>query len=388
MAKISNVVDRAKLKVRRDPYWSKVLTGAYLGYRKMTTNSQGSWLARFYDEEAQKQVYKTLGGYETVPDNERHDLAQKDALKWFKHLGKGGSSESLTVSEICERYVNHLKIENSPKSSKDADSRFKRYVYKDIKLSKTDISKLKPSQIEKWKNTIRETLNISGLNKGKRRTDSTLNRDMTCLRSALNLAYKDGLVTSDFAWKGKLLPIKNADRKRDTYLDRDQRRLLIKACPNDLAEFVKFSCLIPLRCGAIASLKVSNYDKQLNTLMVGKDKSGQDRKISLPPNIVSFLNEKIKDKLPQAPLLARSNGSFWDKDSWKYPIKDAVTDAKLPETVTMYTIRHSVITDLIHGGLDTLTVAQLSGTSILMIEKHYGHLTQEHAKEALSRLAI
>jgi site-specific recombinase XerD len=103
---------------------------------------------------------------------------------------------------------------------------------------------------------------------------------------------------------------------------------------------------------------------------------------------VSFLNEKVKDKLPQAPLLARSNGSFWDKDSWKYPIKDAVIEAKLPETVTMYTIRHSVITDLIHGGLDTLTVAQLSGTSILMIEKHYGHLTQEHAKEALSRLAI
>jgi hypothetical protein len=90
--------------------------------------------------------------------------------------------------------------------------------------------------------------------------------------------------------------------------------------------------------------------KQLNTLMVGKDKSGQDRKIPLPPNIVSFLNEKIKDKLPQAPLLARSNGSFWDKDSWKYPIKYAIIDAKLPETVTTYTKRHRVITDLIHGG--------------------------------------
>ena len=122
--------------------------------------------------------------------------------------------------------------------------------------------------------------------------------------------------------------------------------------------------------------------------MVGKDKSGQDRKIPLPPNIVSFLNEKIKDKLPQAPLLARSNGSFWDKDSWKYPIKYAIVDAKLPETVTTYTKRHSVITDLIHGVLDKLSVAQLSGNSIFMIEKHYGHLTQELAKEALSRLVL
>ena len=92
---------------------------------------------------------------------------------------------------------------------------------------------------------------------------------------------------------------------------------------------------------------------------------------------MSFLNKDSKNKLPQAPLLARSNGSIGEKDTWKYPIKDAVIDAKLPETATMYTIWHSVITDLIHGGLDTLTVAQLSGTSIIMIEMHYGHLAQE-----------
>jgi integrase len=388
MTKISNVIDRSKLKVRRDPYWTKLMSGCYLGYRKMSSLSIGTWSARFFDVDQQKQVRKPLGDFSDYPANERYTHAQNEALKWFKHLGKGGSSEILTIRNICERYVAHLKTEKSEKASKDAALRFTRYVYKNTRLSNTDISKLKPSQLENWKNTLRDTLNTSGLNKGKKRTDSTLNRDMTCLRSALNLAYKDGLVTSDFAWKGKLLPIKNADRKRDTYLDRDQRRLLINSCPPDLAEFVKFSCLIPLRCGAIAGLTVGNYDKKLNTLLVGKDKSGQDRKISLPPNIISFLGDQIKNKHPQAPLLARSNGNFWDKDAWKYPIKDAVKEAKLPKTVTMYTIRHSVITDLIHGGLDTLTVAQLSGTSILMIEKHYGHLTQEHAKEALSRLAI
>ena len=66
----------------------------------------------------------------------------------------------------------------------------------------------------------------------------------------------------------------------------------------------------------------------------------------------------------------------------------AVTEANLPANVTSYALRHSVITDLIHSGLDTLTVAQLSGTSVVMIEKHYGHLTREHAREALARLSI
>jgi hypothetical protein len=39
-----------------------------------------------------------------------------------------------------------------------------------------------------------------------------------------------------------------------------------------------------------------------------------------------------------------------------------------------YTMRHSVISDLVHDGLDLLTVAQISGTSVAMIERHYGHL--------------
>ena len=57
--------------------------------------------------------------------------------------------------------------------------------------------------------------------------------------------------------------------------------------------------------------------------------------------------------------------------------------------MTIYTLRHSTITDLIvEHQLDTLTVAQLSGTSLLMIEKHYGHLNQKRASEALAKLAI
>lgn len=45
---------------------------------------------------------------------------------------------------------------------------------------------------------------------------------------------------------------------------------------------------------------------------------------------------------------------------------------------------NAAITDLIvTGGLDLLTVAQLSGTSVAMIEKHYGHLRAETAVAAL-----
>jgi site-specific recombinase XerD len=62
--------------------------------------------------------------------------------------------------------------------------------------------------------------------------------------------------------------------------------------------------------------------------------------------------------------------------------------AKLPRAIVAYTLRHSVITDLVTGGLDLFTVAKLAGTSVVMIEKHYGHLQREHARSALEKLAL
>ena len=77
----------------------------------------------------------------------------------------------------------------------------------------------------------------------------------------------------------------------------------------------------------------------------------------------------------------------WNKDSWKKPIKAAVKEAGLPETTSAYTFRHSTITELVTNGLDLLTVAQLAGTSVVMIEKHYGQFRAFHAAKALEKLA-
>ncbi len=157
----------------------------------------------------------------------------------------------------------------------------------------------------------------------------------------------------------------------------------------DLAALVTALSLVPLRPGAVAALTVANFDKRLGVLTVGKDKSGRDRKISLPETTAAFFATQAKDKLPTAPLLARADGQFWNKDSWKYPFKAAALAAKLPPAATAYALRHSTITDLIAlHRLDTMTVAQLSGTSLAMIEKHYGHLLRDHAAKALSALAL
>jgi len=385
-SKIDTVLARDKLAPRHDPYWLRVNTGCYVGFRKMTAESEGNWWARARDTTTGKKPTKGLGQFAELPSHQRFSAAFKAAQEWFEHLGKGGSSSASTVRQVCSNYVAHLK-QKSESASKDAKARFDNHVL-NTKLADLDVAKLTPAHLEAWRKALRATPTRSGGNRGKPRSDSTLNRDMTPFRAALNLAYLDGLVTSDFAWRSKLRPIGNADRRRELYLDREQRRKLIDAAAPDLAVFLRGLSLLPLRPGALAGLKAGDYDSRLKVLKIGKDKQGQDRKLKLPDATAEPFTDAAKGKLPGAPLLSREGGQAWNKDSWKWPIKAAVGAAKLPDGTTAYTLRHSVISDLVHDGLDLLTVAQISGTSVAMIERHYGHLRGNVASGALARLAL
>ena len=387
--RIDTVASREKLKPRREAYWQRVRKGCFVGYRKMTASGHGTWLARARDEEVgTKQLFKPLGEFGDLADHLRFDAATKGALAWFDHLGRGGTAQAATVTDACSRYVRHLKATKSEDAAKDAEARFKNYVLNHQKLAATELPKLTPVQLESWRKALRDLPTRSGGRRGERRSDSTLNRDMTCFRAALNLAYLDGLLTTDYAWRSKLRPIKNADHPRELYLDRAQRLKLIEKAPGDLAAFLRGMSQLPLRPGALAKLKAGDFDRRLKVLKIGQDKSGKDRRIKLPDVTAEFFEVAAKNKLPTAPLLSRAGGKAWNKDAWKGPVKMAVELAELPAGTTAYTLRHSVISDLVHNGLDLLTVAQISGTSVAMIERHYGHLRSDVAAGALARLAL
>lgn len=391
MAKsFSKVSERAALKPRRDPHWTRLQKGCYLGFRKMAKGASGTWLARFENEALGKRSYETLGDFSDLPDNERFDAASKAAESWFTHLGKGGSTEDCTVRRACQRYVENMRDRKGDKVANDTDLRFTRWVYDDSKLASIALDKLTHANMQDWRTKLKAAPVLIGKGKKqvkRKRSDSSINRDMTTFRAALNLAFLDGLVTSDHAWRRALAPLKNADTRRDVYLDINDRRKLIEHAREDISDFLRGLSLLPLRPGALAQLTVGDFDTRLKTLSI-RDKGNTSRKLSLPDATAQFFVKHAKGKLSSAALIARADGNFWDKDSWKYPIKDAAAEAGLSNEVTAYVLRHSAITDLIHGGLDTLTVAQISGTSVAMIERHYGHLTKKHAQAALAMLVL
>lgn len=390
---ISTVKARDALRARHEPYFVKLARGQYLGFQKLTATSTGNWIARSRDEESGRQRKRSLGDFGHIPASDRYDAAKKEAESWFRHLGQGGSVEVVTVRKACENYVAHLRTERGQKPADDMQMRFKRRIDSDNPFADTELSKLTKTKVENWRKKLAQT--PAKISRDKRETPLTrpraagsVNRDMSALRAALNYAHDAGHVVSDMAWRVALRPIKNADGRRDVYLDGAQRRKLIGQAPPDAALFLRGLSLVPLRPGAVAALTVGGFDQRLGVLTIGKDKAGKDRKIKLPAQTAAFFAAQATDKLPAARLFTRADGKAWDKDAWKWPTKDAAVAAGLPSTTTAYALRHSVITDLVTNGLDLLTVAQISGTSVAMIEKHYGHLRADHAAAALAGLTL
>lgn len=384
---LSIVKDREKLKPNKkaEPCWQRIRPGCYLGFAPSAKGGQGNWVARAYDEETLRYRRKALGAFPELTGDKKFAAAKGEAERFADKISSGGHDEEKieTVADACRAFA---------KGRPDDEARFRRYVDNDP-LAKIKLDKLRRRHLEAWRERLEAlpalvSRNKEGKKRTRKRSPATVNRDMAALRAALGARLAQGSPGTEAAWQDALRPIKNATRRRDLYLDRTQRRKLLEHVDAEAAPFVRALCQLPLRPGAIAALSVRDFDKRTSELTIGKDKAGKDRRIVVPSAAAQLLGDQSKNKLPAAPIFMRSGGERWNKDSWKHPISAAVAAAGLPADATAYTIRHSTITDLVREGLPLLTIAQISGTSAEMIEKHYGHLSRDAAVKALEALAL
>ena len=98
---LSTVRTRERLRQRNEPYWHKLTTGQYLGFRP----GRGSWVARVYNRDAQANVFHALGDFADLVPSARFDAARRAALAFGEHINGGGNNKPITVREACERYA-------------------------------------------------------------------------------------------------------------------------------------------------------------------------------------------------------------------------------------------------------------------------------------------
>lgn len=390
MPRIDNVEARKKLKARNEPYWVRLIAGQSLGYRKLTATSPGTWVGKYRDPSDGRREKFSLGDFSELAPSQRYDAAKAAAEARFRHLGLGGSSETVTVRQACEHYLAHLQRVKGAASAADTKGRFRRWVFSNTTFADIELSKLTARRLAAWRSELAGEAVILNRHaerpKTRSRSPGSVNRDMAALRAALNLAHDGGYITTDAAWRVALRAARNADKRRTVYLDRDQIGELIGAAPAEIVPFLRGLATLPIRPGALAALKVRDFDRRLSVISIGMDKCGHDRKIKLPPTTAAFLAKLVDKRPPEAPLFPNPKGGHWDRHAWKKLVSSAAQSAGVQAVA--YTLRHSAITDLLAGGLDVLTVARLSGTSVAMIDKHYGHLRADRGAVALAGLVV
>ncbi len=322
--------------------------------------------------------------------------------------------KAIEVARACIEYVKALRKEARKDTAHDAHMRFRRTVYgntADTELAETNavasgapdavedigrlegkkakkdpephsiadvpVAKIRSKRIKDW----HLGLVSGGLSK------ASANRTLTALKAALNLAVRNRAVNAAVAQEwGEVQPLKGASKRRELFLDVGQRRALLASAKGAGRELMEAAASTGCRAGELVSARRSAFDARTKSLTVS-GKTGP-RTIPLVPSAVDLFMRVARDKLPSAYLLTRDDGKPWAHSDWDELVKEAAKDAGLPQETCLYTLRHSFITQALLDGMSTLEVAKIVGTSLAMIEKHYGHLVQTTARERLARVQL
>lgn len=360
---IWQVKARNALPARKEPYWGPPLgEGKSLGFRKIDER-RGRWVAKLRDYTGHHEA--VLGH---VTDQFGYDQAREAAVKWFNSYESGIKDDGYSVEDACKDYVDDRRSEKNEACAHDAEKRFERTIYSTL-FGKTPVARIWTPDIKRWRSG-------TGLSK------SSQNRTMTALRAALNLAVQNRRVAADrrIEWES-VKQHKGVDKRRMLFLDVEQRRLLVQHATGPVGDLIAGMALTGARPGDLTSVRRSQYDSRTKSVSFGAKNAF--RTVPLPSAAVELFDRLAKDKLPQAFLFTRGDGKPWAHSDWDGLVREAAKKAELPAGVCLYTLRHSFITQALMDGMATLDVARISGTSLAMIERHYGHLVMNAARERL-----
>jgi integrase len=319
---------RARLKPSPKPYYRSIDPGLHLGYRR--GKNGGRWVVRWYVGD---QDYKTetIANADDVADADGVAIlnfaqAQQAAREMRSRAARIAAGIPIdtgpyTVKQCINEYL--AWMEQHRKGAKDARYRAEALVIP--KLGATECEKLRAGEVRTW---LRDVANAPARIRGKkgsgprfrviddkdedaiRRRRASANRTLTILKAALNMAWREGKIASDDAWR-RVSPFEQADAARVRYLQVDEARRLINASDPDFRALVRMALATGARFGELANLRVGDFNPDSGTVHVRASKSGQGRHIVLTDEGVQHLDVLCTGRPANDWILIKNDGGRW-----------------------------------------------------------------------------
>lgn len=388
-AKLDTRSARSKLKISKTPHWVSIDRGKAMGYRKGTKG--GVWLAKLVRTDLRKET--TLGGTDDILDANggtilNYSQAQEMARAWFQQIEASASGAVappliITVAEACRRYINYLKAE--AKTAKDAEQRLNKHVMP--KLGDRPVCELTLTELEAWRNGLVHHDDDYDDPEATRRSKDTANRLLNYLKAALNrlmLDQKNG-VADDRAWRF-LKPFYGVGKAREVHLDEEQIARILNVTSGGFRNLVVGALLTGCRAGELKVMRVLDFHPNISMLHVPGGKTGK-RDVVLTSEGVAFFQTLTVGQVPDRPLFIRDDGTVWNHADHQRPMTAAIEAAKLPDDTVFYSLRHTYASQSLMKGMNVQLLAENMGTSIAMIEKHYGKFTKIARRQQIDAAA-
>jgi integrase len=102
-------------------------------------------------------------------------------------------------------------------------------------------------------------------------------------------------------------------------------------------------------------------------------KSGKDRVIFLTDELAEIVERRIKER-PTGPIFQSRHGRRWCQEAVSVNLRWYAKRLEISPPPTAYGFRHTYATNWLLSGGSIKVLADLIGTSVSMIERHYGHI--------------
>jgi integrase len=334
-------------------------------------DGQPLWAYR-YRLEGRSSARPQVGGFATRAE------AQKGLRKALDRVcpGRGGAT---TLAELVEEYLQLHQAEPV------TIAKLRWLLGKaTATLGQVALSALSPKDVYAWRLTVPEG----------HRFEAT-----QALRQVLNRAVTWGLIDDNPAKRGVPNPQRRAKEKRP-FESWQQIEAIGAQLGAVYGPMVVFAAATGLRPSELFALEHRDIDLSAGVVYVRRAYANgrlKHTKTRLSTRAVPLQAKALEalDRLPptrSSLLFPNSRDSYIDFRSFgRRHWKPAQVKAGIEPLRHLYDLRHTYATFALRAGVSVFAVSRFMGSSIAMIDRHYGHLardSREHAVSLLDALAL
>lgn len=412
-APVKSIRQRKLLSPRRKPYFVALnsIQHAHLGYRKTKQRQQtagGSWLLRYRIDGKYRETRLANCDDDGLPANGTTILTFADAANLAAKRYSEITAEIAPTTEqdytICKCVCDYLKfLEAEGKPVEDALWRINTHI--EPHLKSVNCKDLTAQLLRDWRDQLAKepprvrAPRASGkpayrdvdMNNPEvlRKRKSTVNRTLTVLRAALNLAFQNDKIESDTAWR-KVRGFKGVEARRTRYLTPDEADRLVRACDQekDFQDLVRGALYTGCRYGELKRAEVRHFDINAGSLSAPIPRSGKARFIVLTEIASRFFEDLTAGRNGESLIFVREDGKKWGAGHQNRRIKESCARAGIQPAINFHQLRHTYASQLVMSGVPLPIVAEnLGHRDTRMCEQHYAHLAGSYKRDIIRKLA-